>query len=87
MTSISKTSIKPSSTRPYNGFNGELPFDIKIIKKPLPPNFRLPQFETYDGTFDPIDHIEIFKIALLFQGASDAILYRAFSATLKGITR
>ena len=78
---------KASFSRPLDEHSGEPSFDEKILKELPLPSFKLPQLETYDGITDPIDHIEIFKIALLFQGASDATLYRAFPATFKGATQ
>ena len=40
------------------------PFTISILECPLPPKFRLPQLEVYDGTKDPLDHIGTLKTIL-----------------------
>ena len=72
---------------PYKGYNSQLPFAPKIIQEPLSLYFKLPQLEVYDGTIDSINHVETFKAIMLLQGASDAILYRIFSPTLKGAAR
>ncbi|KAG1347441.1 hypothetical protein COCNU_06G012700 [Cocos nucifera] len=40
-----------------NNICTDLPFSQRIIQEPIPPNFKLPQFESYDGITDPIDHL------------------------------
>ena len=47
----------------------------------------MPQVETYDGSKDPLDHLESFKTLMHLQGVVDEIMYRAFPTTLKGPTR
>ena len=58
------------------------PFSQMIMQEPIPPNFKLPQFESYDGTLDPVDHLEAFRTMMLLHGVPDAILCRAFPSTL-----
>ena len=41
------------------------PFTTEVLNRPLPPKFRLPQLESYDGSKDPLDHIESFKTLML----------------------
>ena len=41
------------------------PYTIEVLNRPLPPKFRLPQLESYDGSKDPLDHIESFKTLML----------------------
>ena len=43
------------------------PFIASVLECPLPPKFRLPQLEFYDGTKDPLDHIGAFKTILNLQ--------------------
>ena len=43
------------------------PFTTSVLKCHLPPKFRLPQLEVYDGTKDPLDHIGALKIILSLQ--------------------
>ena len=50
------------------------PFSQMIMQELMPPNFKLPQFESYDGTLDPVDHLEAFQIMMLLHGTPDAIL-------------
>ncbi|XP_042972828.1 uncharacterized protein LOC122304635 [Carya illinoinensis] len=52
---------------------------------PLPPKFKVPQIDMYDGFRDPIDHLENFKAHMTLYGFSGEVAYRAFSLTLKGI--
>ena len=37
------------------------PFTAPVNSCPLPPKFRMPQVESYDGIKDPLDHLETFK--------------------------
>nr|POF23222.1 hypothetical protein CFP56_78729 [Quercus suber] len=43
------------------------PFTASILEGSLPPKFRLPQLEVYDGTKDHLDHIGAFKTILNLQ--------------------
>ena len=45
------------------------------------------QVETYDGSKDPLDHLESFKTLMHLQGVVDEIMCRAFPTTLKGPAR
>ena len=47
----------------------------------------MPQVESYDGSKDPLDHLESFKTLMHLQGVVDEIMCRAFPTTLKGLTR
>ena len=58
-----------------------------IMQEPILTNFKLPQFESYDGTSDPFDHLEAFWTMMLHHGMPDAILCRAFPSTLKEAAR
>ena len=39
----------------------ESPFTTEVLHFPLPEKFRMPQIETFDGTKDPIDHLNTYK--------------------------
>ena len=41
------------------------PFTASISSFPLPPKFQMPQVESYDGSKDPLDHLESFKFSRL----------------------
>ena len=65
----------------------DLPFTTEVLNRPLPPKFHLPQLESYDGSKDPLDHIESFKTLMLLQMTPDEVMCRAFLTTLKGVAR
>nr|XP_023895861.1 uncharacterized protein LOC112007734 [Quercus suber] len=63
------------------------PFTTSITSFPLPPKFLMPQVESYDGSKDPLDHLESFKTLMHLQGVADEIICKAFLTTLKGLAR
>ena len=58
------------------------PFTNEMLNRPLPPKFRLPQLESYDGSKDPLDHIESLKTLMLLQMTPEEVMCRAFLTTL-----
>ena len=62
----------------------ESPFIAGVLHFPLPVKFRMPQIETFDGTKDPIDHLNTYKNQMELHGYQDPIRCRAFAITLKG---
>jgi len=62
-------------------------FTASINSHPLPPKFKMPSLDSYDGTCDPFDHISTFKTMMHLQDVPDEIMYRAFPTTLKGLAR
>lgn len=63
------------------------PFIPAVMECPLPVKFKMPVMDTFDGSKDPMDHLEIFKALMHLQAVSDAIMCRAFPVTLKGSAR
>ena len=63
------------------------PFSQMIMQEPILPNFKLSQFESYDRTSDPIDHLKAFRTMMLLHGMPDAILCRVFPSILKEATK
>ena len=63
------------------------PFTASINGYPLPPKFKMPSLDSYDGAHDPFDHIATFKTTMHLQGIPDEIMCRAFPTTLKGPAR
>nr|XP_023905683.1 uncharacterized protein LOC112017464 [Quercus suber] len=63
------------------------PFMASINAYPLPPKFKMPSLDSYDGTQDPFDHIDTFKTTMHLQGIPDEIMCRAFPTILKGPAR
>ena len=64
----------------------ESPFTAGVLHFPLPAKFRVPQIETFDGTKDPINHLNTYKNQMELYGYQDPIQCRAFAITLKGPT-
>ena len=65
-------------------YRTDSPFMASIIGQPLPPKFKMPSLDSYDGTRDPFDHIATFKTTMHLQGVPYEIMCRAFPTTLKG---
>ncbi|KAK3036711.1 hypothetical protein RJ639_030535 [Escallonia herrerae] len=59
------------------------PLSESIEKAKLPPNFRMPQCDLYDGTGDPGEHVYQFETNMLLIQVSDAVMCRAFPITLR----
>ena len=56
-------------------FNTALAFTMKIREEPIPPQFMMLQTELYDGSTDPLDHLEAFKALTLLHEANDRTLW------------
>ena len=63
------------------------PFTTEVLNHPLPPKFHLSQLEFFDGSRDPLDHIESFKTLMLLQMTLDEVMCKAFPTMLKGAAR
>ena len=64
------------------------PFVPAIMNFDMPANFKFPvQIGPYDRTIDPQDHVEIFQQTMVFQGAKEPVICRAFPLTLKAAAR
>ena len=63
------------------------PFTESVMSFPLPPKFHMPQVESYDGSKDPLNHLESFKTLMHLQRVADDIMCRAFLTMLKGSAR
>ena len=63
------------------------PFMASINAHPLPPKFKMPSLDLYDGTRDLFDHFATFKTTMHLQGVPNEIMCRAFPTTLKGPAR
>ena len=80
--------LRMRSEHPYElDFNASLAFTSKIMEQTIPPRFKMPQTELYDGSSDPLDHLEAFKALMLLHGANDGTLCWAFPATLRKAVR
>ncbi|GKV27692.1 hypothetical protein SLEP1_g36830 [Rubroshorea leprosula] len=77
----------PQPQVPHISTSIPTPLNTKITQEPYPPGFRMPQFETYDGTKDPDDHLHAFFSIMQAQNASDALMCKMFPSTLRGNAR
>ena len=59
-------------------------FTAGVLHFPLPAKFRMPHIETFDGTKDPVDHLNTYKNQMELHGYQDPVRCRAFTITLKG---
>ena len=62
----------------------ESPFTAEVLHFPLSTKFRMPQIEAFDGTKDPVDHLNTYKNQMELHGYQDPVRCRAFAITLKG---
>ncbi|KAJ0984548.1 hypothetical protein J5N97_002904 [Dioscorea zingiberensis] len=72
---------QPPSQSKYSSFS---PFIPKILAAPFPAEFNMPSMETYNGTSDPVDHLQTFKIMMSLHEPLENIMCRAFPLTLRG---
>ena len=49
----------------------ESPFTAWVLHFPLPAKFRMPPIEAFDGTKDPIDHLNTYKTQMELHGNQD----------------
>ncbi|GMH05165.1 hypothetical protein Nepgr_007005 [Nepenthes gracilis] len=60
------------------------PFSTEIRTRMLPPKFKMPNLELYDGSGDPMDHLNHFREHLSLQGLDETTMCQCFPLTLKG---
>ena len=60
------------------------PFTVEVLHFPFLAKFRMPQIEAFDGTKDPVDHLNTYKNQMELHGYQDPVRCRAFAITLKG---
>ncbi|KAK3035678.1 hypothetical protein RJ639_032550 [Escallonia herrerae] len=83
-----RTSRKPTSGPCQEEFtpprdDSGYPLSKGIEKAKLPPNFRMPQCDLYDGSGDPGEHVYQFQKNMLLLQVSDVVMCRAFPTTLR----
>ena len=84
-----RNAVKEKSASNLDGMIQRIysPFTTEVPNCPLPPMFRLPQLESFDGWKDPLDHIKSFKTLVHLQMTPNKVMCRAFPTTLKGVTK
>ena len=60
------------------------PFTVGVLHFPLQVKFRMPQIEAFDGTKDPVDHLNTYKTQMELHGYQYPVQCKAFAITLKG---
>ncbi|PSJ19597.1 hypothetical protein CVH10_22020, partial [Halomonas sp. ND22Bw] len=50
------------------------PFTAEILGRPLPTKFKMPSLDSYDGSSDPVDHLDHFRTHLSLQGLKDSAM-------------
>ncbi|KAK3007393.1 hypothetical protein RJ639_016094 [Escallonia herrerae] len=73
----------PESQRSPPRDESGYPLSEAIEKAKLPPNFRMPQCDLYDGIGDPGEHVYQFETNMLLVQVSDVVMCRAFLTTLR----
>ena len=60
------------------------PFTAEVLHFPFLAKFRMPQVEAFDGTKDPVDHLNTYKNQMELHGYQDLVRCTTFAITLKG---
>ncbi|GMH03889.1 hypothetical protein Nepgr_005728 [Nepenthes gracilis] len=63
------------------------PFTAEILNRPMRTKFKMPPLDSYDGSINPVDHLDHFHTHLSQQGLEDLVMCRCFLLTLKGDAR
>ena len=79
--------VAGSSKNPIDLEEIESPFTEEILQAPLPPKFNMPQFNRYDGSRDPVEHLEGYRTWMELHGATGSTLCKGFPLTLCGAAR
>ncbi|CAI9779260.1 unnamed protein product [Fraxinus pennsylvanica] len=66
------------------GFTPNTPFTPEVLSYPLPDRFNYPRVKEYDGTTDPINHLNIYTDIMNLQVAPDAVMCKAFPQMRQG---
>ena len=64
----------------------ESSFTAEVLHFPLPAKFRMLQIEAFNGTKNPVDHLNTYKNQMELHGSQEPVRCRAFAITLKGPT-
>lgn len=67
--------------------NTDFPNNNEIMMVPLLPTFRVSHLELYDGSRDPVEHLETFKVHMTLHIFPREIACRAFPLTLKSVSK
>ncbi|GMH21576.1 hypothetical protein Nepgr_023418 [Nepenthes gracilis] len=56
----------------------------EVLNCQIPAKFKMPPLDSYDGSTNPVDHLDHFHTHLSQQGLEDPVICRYFPLTLKG---
>ena len=62
----------------------ESPFTTEVLHFPFPAKFKMPQIEAFDGTKDPVNHLNTYKNHMELHGYQDPVRCKAFAIKLNG---
>ena len=84
-----KNSLKAKAARNLDNLMhwADSPFIPSIANFPLPPRFKVPPLKNFDGTKDPFDYLEAFKMIMQLQAVPEEIMFQAFPMGLRGSAR
>lgn len=60
------------------------PFTLEAMAQSLPGKFKSPQMEMFDGTLDPLNHLEAYKTHVNLYATPNEIMCRDFPTTIRG---
>ncbi|XP_022869438.1 uncharacterized protein LOC111388859 [Olea europaea var. sylvestris] len=69
------------------GFTPNTPFTPEILSYPLPDRLKYPRIKEYDGTIDPINHLNVYTDVMNLQVAPDQVMCKAFPQMLTNAAR
>ncbi|XP_022891671.1 uncharacterized protein LOC111406488 [Olea europaea var. sylvestris] len=75
------------NTRAATRFTPNTPFTPEVLSYPLPDRFKYPRIKEYDGTTDPINHLNVYTDIMNLRVALDAVMCKAFPQTLTNAAR
>lgn len=61
-------------------------YSAEVMAMPLPPKFRIPQIDLYDGSWDLLEYLNNFNAHMTLHRFLGKIACRTFPLTLKGAT-
>ena len=84
-----KNSLKANAARNLDNLvhRADSPFIPRITNFLISSRFKVPPLENFDGTKDPFDYMEAFKIIMQLQAIPEEIMCWAFSMGLRGSAR
>ncbi|CAI9781010.1 unnamed protein product [Fraxinus pennsylvanica] len=75
------------NTKGITGFIPNTPFTPEVLSYPLPDKFKFPHVKEFDGTTDPINHLNVYTDVMNLQVAPDPVMCKAFPQTLTNAAR